>query len=1039
MGTPHHQRLAEIFGRVVDLPASERDALLVSLCKDSNEREEVEALLGADARDGLLPRADEGPSEIVADALRDAGVGAPSLDGLPDEIGRYAIQRELGSGAMGRVLLARQMCTDQLVALKLIRPEITLTTPKALDRFEQETKILGRLSHPGIARILDAGSARIGGHDQPYLAIEYVPGRHLMDFAREEELDLNARINLLAQLCDAVQHAHDHGVVHRDLKPDNVIVTADGQPKVLDFGVARITDAESHLTTIRTSGGQLIGTLAYMSPEQASGGALALDGRSDVYALGVLGFELLTGHRPHDLTGLDFVAAARVICESDPARLTVIAPSVPRDVATILYKALSKEADGRYPTASALAQDLRRFVRNEPILARPASGLYVMKKLARRHRGLTVGLLVALGALITGTVVSSVLAVRAMHSAEVARWQAYLATLAAASSEVHAGSHESASRRLGHSPIEHRGIEWRILSNLAQQSTLTLLGHGFNVWTVAIAPDGSRAYSGAGDGTVRVWDLELGTEIAILDDHDDRVFCVAASRNGSRMASGSADMTVRLRDAASLETIAVLEGHQERVFGLAFSDDGSLLATGAGNGSVRLWRSEDGGLVRIVEDNGPQVWSIAFSPDGARMVTVYNGGMARVHDVASGDRLATLNTGSKPAVDVSFHPDGTRFAVATTAGELQLWDIDTLQRVASVQASTEMLGCVEFAPDGTCLVTGARDGSLSIWDSDSLTRIAERIGHSDWIQALAFSADGRRLVSGSWDDSVRVWDGPGLHERTAPLGRTGVHFLKVSDASPTAAFIAPAEGSIELRDLLTGSVEQTATHEPLALDHPSDASLCRIYESGTLELRCEIMAFQPVVHPDGLSVAATPMGSSGCTLFDSRTGEIRATFGPTDIRTRALAFDPSGQLLAVSGFDDCAVRIYEVPSGRLRAVLEGHVDAVTGAAFNTAGTRLITCGDDRTAYLWDAHTFERLGALSGHGAKVTCASFSPDGTRVATATMDGKVRFWSLEPLELLVVLPVDSAAILQLEFALDGTVLLARTETDVLFVLDGR
>ncbi len=310
-----------------------------------------------------------------------------------------AILGLLGEGGMGTVYEAEQDSPRRPVALKVVRPG--LASPALLKRFTHEAQILGRLHHPGIAQVYEAGLADDG---QPFFAMEFIRGLPLDEYANRHGLDLAARVGLVARVCDAVQHAHDQGVIHRDLKPANILVEETGQPKVLDFGVARATDADLLTAAGLTRTGQLLGTPNYMSPEQVTADPAAIDHRADVYALGVILFELAAHRLPYRLEDRPLAEAARLILEQDPPRLGSIDPELRGDVETIVAKALEKDPARRYPSAADLAADLRRWLAHEPILARPPSALYHLRKFARRHTGLVGGVVATGVALVLGLV-----------------------------------------------------------------------------------------------------------------------------------------------------------------------------------------------------------------------------------------------------------------------------------------------------------------------------------------------------------------------------------------------------------------------------------------------------------------------------------------------------------------------------------------------------------------------------------------------------------------------------------------------------------
>jgi tetratricopeptide (TPR) repeat protein len=401
MSPERHARIEELFLRAVRLPDGERVSFLDDACGDDEAlRAEVSALLAFDDSDHLSRAADA----VVAHARE--------LDErLPASIGGYRIVARIGSGGMGIVYEAEQTEPRRRVALKVIRPGVA--TESTLRRLRHEAQVLARLDHPAIARIHEAGTDDYGHGPQPWFAMELVRGQPLVRHAERQALPIEGRLRLLAEVCDAVHHAHQKGVVHRDLKPANVLVDENGHPRVLDFGVARVTDQDLNRTTRLTRADEVIGTLAYMSPEQVEADAARLDARSDVYALGVMAYELLTGRLPHDVAHLGVAQAARTIVEEEPTRLGSVDRRLRGDIETIVAKALEKDPARRYPSAEALASDLRRHLASEPIRARPPSAAYQVRKFARRNKALVGGLAGTFLALLAGVIVSTRMYVRA--------------------------------------------------------------------------------------------------------------------------------------------------------------------------------------------------------------------------------------------------------------------------------------------------------------------------------------------------------------------------------------------------------------------------------------------------------------------------------------------------------------------------------------------------------------------------------------------------------------------------------------------------
>lgn len=371
-------RVKQLFNDSLELELPDRADFLADRCgPDQNLRAEIEALLAShrEAR-GFLQTPAELDTNSMSDAVAAALVG--------QSLGGYTIRRVIGRGSMGIVYLAEQDCPPRTVALKVVSPG--LTSARMLRRFEHETQILSRLRHPGIAQIYEGGTADTDHGKQPYFAMEFVDGLALMNYAEHHDLNTPQRLGLLAKVCDAVQHAHMNSVIHRDLKPANVLVDRSGQPKVLDFGIARMTDSDVQATTIRTQVGHLLGTIPYMSPEQITGDPANVDTRSDIYALGVIGYELLAARLPHDLHSRTVPEALRVMTEEDITPLSVIDRAFRGDLDTIFGKALARDKAERYQTALDFSNDIRRYLQSEPILARPPSTGYQLRKMLLRHK-----------------------------------------------------------------------------------------------------------------------------------------------------------------------------------------------------------------------------------------------------------------------------------------------------------------------------------------------------------------------------------------------------------------------------------------------------------------------------------------------------------------------------------------------------------------------------------------------------------------------------------------------------------------------------
>jgi WD40 repeat protein/serine/threonine protein kinase len=1015
----HDERIAELFALTKGLSAEDQAHFLDEECRNDppEVRQRVEKLLAADRQ--LHATVDVPPPNSTTDTP------------VSRKIGQFKLLQRIGEGGMGEVWMAEQrLPVRRRVALKLIRSDSP--SREIIARFEAERQALAMMDHPNIAKVLDLGQTESG---QPYFVMDLVQGVPITNYCDSKKLTPRERLELFVPVCHAIQHAHQKGIIHRDIKPSNVLVTLyDGKPvaKVIDFGLAKALQTQTQLTdkTLFTEFGRVVGTLQYMSPEQAELNALDVDTRTDVYSLGVMLYELLTGSTPleHEtIRQKAMLAVLQMIREQEPPRpskrfsdsgeaITGISAQrrinpaqlsrlLKGDLDWIAMKALEKDRTRRYATAASLSEDVQRYLDNEPVQARPPSFRYRFGKLARKHRAAVLAGSAVFASLIFGIVATSSIAKWALSE----RARADKAAAEALVEKTRADTRtEEALAEKERAKLEKARADEKATEAVAEKSRaekqltrselllyVSQISAAQRDWEINDVHGAWRNLNACRQD-LRGWEHDylftLFTNQTTLAGHLEPIWSVAFSLDGKWIASGSENGTLQVLDVVTKQEVANLKTNDFRLRSVAFSPDGNRVASSSEDGNIRIW-DIDGEKELIYESHENAIINVAFNTEGSQFLTVSRDGQVKVRDIFTAKQLRSLNIDSNVVLSCDFSHDGKR--VVTSSGDslvrkllarspeidsdktpvanedsVTVWDAENGKEIRSFKGDASGARPVAISDDGTRVVCiGPNRSIICSTENDEEVRLVIDTG---LLWDVAFSPDGNRIVGGRDDGTVKIWDAASGEEVRTFKGHLG----------PVLSVAFSPDGN----EILSGSAD------------------------GTLKL------WEATTNSEGLTIQGH--GS----------------------QVTSLAFTTDGKRF-VSGGAEHPLNVWDTKSGQKVLTLKGHTvgihDALTSVCFSPDGKWIVSCGGDNAVKVWNSTSGNEVLALKGHLAKPTSATFSPDGKWIASGSLDGTLKVWDATNGHALRTLLGHNDGVWNVTFSADGKRIVSAGADETLKVWD--
>lgn len=924
-------------------------------------------------------------ADYSLDSVSDASRGTPQTIHY---FGDYGLLQEVARGGMGVVWKARQASLNRIVAVKLLLAG-RFSSPQFVKRFQAEAEAAANLQHPNIVAIYEVGEHK----GQHYFSMEFVEGQSLAERARENPLPPALAAEYLKTIAEAIHYAHQHGILHRDIKPSNILIDTLDRPRITDFGLAKRLNEDLDMTL----SGQVLGTPNYMSPEQARGRRAAVTVASDIYSLGAVLYFLLTGRPPFDGETMEGVLDG--VLNREPTSPRFQNPAIPRDLATICLKCLSKTAAGRYPSALVLAEDLNRWLRHEPIQARSAGAAERLWRWCRRKPALAASLLL-ISILFMVVVIGSPIAVtRINRERQRSDHFLYLANMNVARQ---AWEHndgvglQQALQDTRNSPDRH--FEWYYWQRQTHLALKTLRGAPGPLLWAACSPDGQQIFGGSwGRSAALMWDAATGQQQLRFQPPGPFENTPYFSPDGRQILFVGTNGTGKVFDTATRQEICSFSGHGAAVGWSAFSADGRWIVTGSADGTAMVWDASTGQRRHTLKGHTGEVSAVAFSPDGRQIATGDYNSLVIVWDAATGLELFRLISHSQGFGSAVFSPDSKRL-LTTGWDQLTVWELAERRALLEVPHGLVSANYATFSPDGQKIIASGADHVVKVWNANSGEEILSRMGHSDEVAMASFSPDGQQFVSASLDRTIKVWD---IHPRQQPLELRG-H----SNQLWSLAFSRRGDR------VITGGADRTAR----LWDPTSGRELFRLNSHGDI-------IYSVTFSPDGDRILTGGDDHAG-RLWDAANGELRHTFKGHSNRVRAVTFFPNGRKI-VTGSSDKTAKVWDVVSEKCLLTLTGHTADIFSVACSPDGDRIVTGSLDSTARVWDAATglcLVSFNGHNGHNSEVYAVTFAPDGRTIVSGGADKKARVWEAANGRELLVLKGHNNEVLSVAISSDGS-----------------